>query len=50
MLLGYQIDGTWLPGAPRVTWARGVRAVVRFGVETAVLCPVLGQATWRMER
>ena len=27
-----------------------VRAVVRFGVETAVLCPVLGQAMWRMER
>ena len=43
-------DGTWLPGASRVTWARGVRAVVRFGVETAVLCPVLGQAMWRMER
>ena len=43
-------DGTWLPGASRVTWARGVRAVVRFGMETAVLCPVLGQAMWRMER
>ena len=33
-------DGTWLPGASRVTWARGVRAVVRYGMETAVLCPV----------
>ena len=43
-------DGTWLPGASRVTWARGVRAVVRFGMETAVLCPVLGQAMWRMGR
>ena len=43
-------DGTWAPGVPRAVWARGARAVVRFGVETAVLCPVLGQAMWRMER
>ena len=43
-------DGTWTPGVPRAVWARGARAVVRFGVETAVLCPVLGQAMWRMER
>ena len=43
-------DGTWQPGASRVTWARGVRAVVRYGMETAVLCPVLGQVMWRMER
>ena len=43
-------DGTWAPGACRATWARGVRAVVQFGVEAALLCPVLGQAMWRMGR
>ena len=43
-------DGTWAPGAGRAVWARGVRAVVQFGVESSVLCPVLGQAMWRMGR
>ena len=43
-------DGTWAPGACRVTWARGARAVVQFGVDAALLCPVLGQAMWRMGR
>ena len=43
-------DGTWAPGARRGVWARGVRAVVRYGVKAAVLCPVLGQAMWRMGR
>ena len=43
-------DGTWAPGVRRGVWARGVRAVVRYGVEAAVLCPVLGQAMWRMGR
>ena len=44
------LDGTWPPGVSRGVWARGVRAVVRYGVEAAVLCPVLGQAMWRMGR
>ena len=43
-------DGTWAPGVRRAVWARGVRAVVQFGVESSVLCPVLGQAMWRMGR
>ena len=43
-------DGTWAPGVRRAVWARGVRAVVQFGVESPVLCPVLGQAMWRMGR
>ena len=43
-------DGTWAPGVRRAVWARGVRAVVQFGVEASVLCPVLGQAMWRMGR
>ena len=41
---------TTAPGACRVTWARGARAVVQFGVDAALLCPVLGQAMWRMGR
>ena len=43
-------DGTWVPGASRAVWARGVRAVVQFGVDAALLCPVLGQAMWRLGR
>ena len=43
-------DGTWALGACRATWARGARAVVQFGVDAALLCPVLGQAMWRMGR
>ena len=43
-------DGTWAPGASRAVWARGVRAVVQFGVDSALLCPVLGQAMWRLGR
>ena len=43
-------DGTWELGVRRAVWARGVRAVVQFGVESSVLCPVLGQAMWRMGR
>ena len=38
------------PGASRAVWARGVRAVVQFGVDAALLCPVLGQAMWRLGR
>ena len=46
----FSLDGTWAPGVRRAVWARGVRAVVQFGVESSVLCPVLGQAMWRMGR
>ena len=31
-------------------YTHGVRAVVQFGVEASVLCPVLGKAMWRMGR
>ena len=48
MLLGYQMARGCRGRRSHVTWARG--AVVRFGVEIAVLCPMLGQAMWRMER
>ena len=41
-------DGTWERGAPRAVWAAGVRAVVRFGWDAALLCPQLGRAMWRM--
>ena len=43
-------DGTWAPGVRRAVWARGVRTVVQFGVESSVMYPVLGQAMWRMGR
>ena len=41
-------DGTWERGAPRAVWAAGVRAVVRFGWDAALLCPQLERAMWRM--
>ena len=50
LAFGVPDDGTWAPGASRVGWARGVRAVVQFGVDSALLCPVLGQAMWRLGR